>query len=77
MKIFIIEPKGWPCKLHEFGSGLFLSGNELCFKTGYITGEKSEAYIVDGGSAFWGGTSSDTDREELEIQPVVAKWIEK
>lgn len=76
MKTFVIEPKGWPCKLNELEAGLFLFEDELCLKTAYVTGGKVEAYIVDGGSTFWGGTNIDTDREKLEIQPVVAKWVE-
>lgn len=76
MKTFVIEPKGWPCKLSELEAGLFLFEDELCLKTAYIAGEKSEAYLVDGGSTFWGGTNSVTDCEELIIQPVIAKWVE-
>lgn len=72
MKRLIIEPNGFPCKFEEYKSGFFLCGEELCLKSEY----GQDAYCSSG-EYFWGGTADIYSREQLVIQPVVAKWMEE
>ena len=66
-----LMPKGFSCSLIYCPSGLFLFDGELCFKTGY---GNCESFIVDGGEAFWGKTSSELERLNLIVQPLKAVW---
>jgi hypothetical protein len=66
-KIIVVTPKGWPCQLGSH-RGLFMFGDTLCLASAY-----GDAYIVDDGQAFWGGTDKKQDRAELMVQPVVVE----
>jgi hypothetical protein len=68
-KVTVVVPKGWPCQLGSH-RGLFVFGDErlLCMASAY-----GDAYIVEDGQAFWGGTDKKTDRAELMVQPVVVE----
>lgn len=62
-------PMGFPCTLAECPNGLFYFNDELCFKADYV----GDVFIVDGGSAFWGGVSDKVERSKLVVQPVIFK----
>lgn len=59
--------------------GLFLfRGTSLGFKSEYKTESKnrpgvwqSDAYVVESGEYFWGGTSDPVEREALMVLPLV------
>lgn len=71
-KELIIIPDEWTCSLGSCPAGLFVYGDQLCFKSGYGNDE----LFLDSGEAFWGGTSDKKARNELIVQPVKAKWRE-
>jgi hypothetical protein len=57
--------------------GLFRFNGELCFKSEYRTSRENgtsvcDAYVVASGEYFWGGTSVDSQREALKVQPVAS-----
>lgn len=63
--------------LAECPPGLFLFGNTLGFKSEYMSpsthvpgGYKVDAYVVESGEFFWGGTSNPREREVLLVQPM-------
>ncbi len=63
--------------LGECPPGLFLYGATPCFKSEYKTESmsrpgvwQSDAYVVDSGEYFWGGTNNPIEREALEVVPV-------
>lgn len=64
--------------LGECPPGLFLFGGlHLGFKSEYKTESQSrpgvwqsDAYVVESGEYFWGGTSNPVIREQLEVEPL-------
>lgn len=63
--------------LGECPPGLFLFDGTLGFKSEYKTESlsrpgfwQSDAYCVESGEYFWGGTSDPREREALEVAPV-------
>lgn len=66
MMVYKIKPKDFPCKLGEMEPGLFLFEGTFGLKADYA----NEYFICDGGSAFWGGTSSNEERDQLIVTPV-------
>lgn len=59
------------CSLDQCPSGLFLFDGTLCFKSEYRRANGSvEAYVVDSGEAFWGGTRSADACDALQVIPV-------
>ena len=76
-KVMKVVPHRFPCTLSECPPGLFVDDDELCVKTAYRDdGGFSEAYLADGGDAYWGGTSSKEKREQLIVQPCLPVWVE-
>lgn len=71
MKRLAIVPDGWECALAECRPGHFVFEGRLCFKDEY--GSAGNSYN-DAGEVFWGGTSTDDDRQKLVVQPVAAVW---
>lgn len=69
MKVLLIEPNGWPCKLSECPAGHFTWGDNLGFKSEYRRDGKTEAYN-EGGEFF----CPPEPREDFIVQPVVAVW---
>lgn len=69
-----ITPVGEPCRLDCCPPGLFVfqgSAIALGFRSEYWTSSvKPDAYVVENGEYFWGGTTSNTDRAALIVQPV-------
>ena len=52
--------------LGEYPHGLFVYENTLCFKDEY-----NDSYIISSGEAFWGGTKTKDERDNLIIKTVV------
>ena len=73
MKKLIIVPCGWSCTLDECPPGFFEYNDELCLKAVYGS---FEAFCANG-DAFWGGTSTKKERDNLIVQPVEARWVEE
>ncbi|MER9524054.1 hypothetical protein NKI96_10760 [Mesorhizobium sp. M0292] len=70
---FALVPQGGPVALGECPEGLFLFGDTLAVMTEYATDasvRQRDAYIVDSGEYFWGGTSQAADRAKLIVQPL-------
>ena len=68
-------PDGEKVRLCDMEPGLFLFGDCLALKTEYMTESgRIEAYIVDTGEFFHGGTNTAGDQRVLMVQPLkVAK----
>lgn len=53
--------------------GLFLFGETLCLMTEYATlgssGRQRDAYIVESGEYFWGGTTDAHERAQFMVTP--------
>ncbi len=66
-----IIPQNYKCKLSNCPVGLFLSATgTLCVMTEYMTEtNKRDAYIVESGEYFWGGTGDTTSRANLLVTP--------
>ena len=62
-----IEPNGFDRRFEQLEPGLFAFGTEICFMSEY-----GDAFIVDSGEAFWGGTSSAEARAKLIVKPLRA-----
>ena len=61
-------------KLKDLKCGsLFLYGKTVGLKTEYVTDGKCDAYIVEYGEYFWGGTDNATDRENLMVYKLKLK----
>lgn len=58
------------CTLADCPPGLFRFGDGIGFKSEYgDNAGNSEAFCVESGEYFWGGTSSKADRERLMVAP--------
>ena len=66
-------PDGWPCTLGECRPGNFIFEDHLCFKDEY--GSSGNSYN-EAGEIFWGGTTDETERRKLVVQPVDPVWEE-
>jgi hypothetical protein len=73
MRRLVMVPDGWPCKLGECLPGHFVFKDRLCFKDQY--GSEGNSYN-EAGEIFWGGVSSEDERQELIVQPVNPLWEE-
>jgi hypothetical protein len=62
-KQLLLVPDGWPVRLGDCRSGLFVHGDSVCMLSDY------NAYDSEG--AFW----APEDRDELIVQPVRAVWL--
>lgn len=67
--------------LGECPPGLFLFEDTLGFKSEYKTESQSrqgfwqsDAYVVESGEYFWGGTSDPIARERLTVLPLDPVW---
>lgn len=68
----IVEPRWWECTLDQCPPGLFLFEGDYGFKTEYRDDNGPEAYCVESGEYFWGGTGGDKEaRRNLKVQPVI------
>lgn len=68
MKRLLLKPDGFKCTLEECKPGLFLSGNNLCFKTEYRTEPSGRVEAYNGAGEFYCG--------EGLVQPLVEEWDE-
>ena len=59
-------PHGWPCALEDLAPGLFLFHGTICLLNDY-----GDAFLINGGNAFWGGTDSHADIAKLIVQPMI------
>lgn len=69
-------PNGEPVTLDDCPEGLFLFNGYLGFMTEYATDKNDgfrqrDAYCVDSGEYFWGGTSNARERAKLIVQPML------
>lgn len=65
---------GEPVTLAECPVGLFLYDQTLALKTEYGDNEgRIDAYIVETGEFFWGGTMSKADQRQLVVRPVAIR----
>lgn len=64
-----IVPHGWPVKLAECPPGLFVFDGHLGFRSEY----GDDAYVVQSGEYFWGGTDKRPERAELIVQPCITE----
>lgn len=55
--------------LAECPPGLFVFNGSIGFKTEYRIDGEPEAYCVESGEYFWGGTAGHAERRELMVQP--------
>lgn len=67
-----VEPIGEPCRLDACPAGLFLHHGSLGFRSEYWTSGKPDAYVVESGEYYWGGTSNANDRSALIVQPLIS-----
>jgi len=77
---WVLVPEGGPVELDDCPEGLFLFGGTLAVMTEYATMSKTvppmrqrDAYIVESGEYFWGGTSRTVDRAKLMVQPLASR----
>lgn len=62
---------GEPCAFVDCRPGLFRYAGMLCFKSEYSTSPgQQDAYCVDTGEYFWGGTRDVEERRALIVAPV-------
>lgn len=72
-----IIPKGWPCSLDECPPGVFAKDGSLGFKTEYRdTHIGPEAYCLESGECWWGGTSDVAARKLQIVQPCIIEPVE-
>lgn len=71
-----IKPWKKRVMLHNCPVGLFLFGDTLAVMTEYSTSpsenarvSQRDAYIIESGEYFWGGTNSPEDRARLMVTP--------
>lgn len=79
MKGWTLVPNGAPVSLGEWPPGMFEFDGTLALKSEYKTRSlsqpsvwQSDAYIIESGEYFWGGTSDPKKRELLTVQPLTA-----
>lgn len=72
MTKFLIEtPES--CAFRECPPGLFTYRNSLCFKTAYSSAPgQPQAYCVETGGYFWGGSRDRRTRLDLVVRPLVS-----
>lgn len=73
MKRLELVPYGTLVRLDEFIGGLFLYGDELCFKRDNRGAR--DPYVCSTGEYFWGDVNHEHERDALMVQPVEAKWV--
>jgi len=74
---WVLVPEGDPVTLDDCPEGLFMFGDTIAMMTEYATMSRTvppmrqrDAYIVESGEYFWGGTSRTMDRAKLMVQPL-------
>lgn len=78
MKTVEIIPSGWPCALRDCPPGLFIFGQSLGFKSEYVGNDgRIDAFCVESGEIFWGGTSDNESRGKLIVQPAITQENER
>lgn len=65
----ILHDVGTAVTLRDCPPGPFLYEGGLCFKTEYGT-QWPDAYCLESGEFFWGGTTRHEDRAALIVQPL-------
>lgn len=68
---YSVAERWWQTTLESAPPGLFLFAGAWGFKTEYGDENGPEAYCVDSGEYFWGGTSDKEVRRKLLVQPVI------
>lgn len=62
------KPPEGKVSLRDCPPGLFLFSGILGFKSEY----GQDAYVVESGEFFWGGTSTHEERLKLEVKPITS-----
>jgi len=77
---WVLVPEGDPVTLDDCPEGLFMFGDTIAMMTEYATMSRTvppmrqrDAYIVESGEYFWGGTSRTMDRAKLMVQPLSSR----
>ena len=80
-----VVPHGWPCTFDECPPGLFATVDirtgdvSLGLMTEYTqdrpdgSERQRDAYVVDSGEYWWGGTSTVAERGKVIVQPCVTE----
>ena len=68
---FFMVAAGFRCTLEMCPPGLFCQGDDFGFKTEYYDDNGPEAYCVESGEYFWGGTDDKEVRRKLLVTPCV------
>ena len=68
-----IVPDRCPVKFRDCPPGLFQFGGSFHLKTEY---GNNEAFVVDSGECFWGGTNTEEDRGNLIVIPSIIEATE-
>jgi hypothetical protein len=62
-----------PCLFRDCPPGLFAYRDILCFKSEYSSApEQPDAYCIETGEYFWGGTRDRRERLALEVTPLLS-----
>jgi hypothetical protein len=67
----VVEQRWWETTLDACPPGLFLYEGRLGFKSEYRDANGPEAYVVESGEYFWGGTDDVDVRLNLKVTPVI------
>jgi hypothetical protein len=67
----VVSHRFWPTTLESCPPGLFLFDGGCGFKTEYSDQNGPEAYCVESGEYFWGGTNDAHARRMLMVTPVI------
>ena len=71
MRKIELIPEGFPVSLAECPEGPFLYDGDVGFKSEYQgKPETIDAYCLESGEYFWGGTSTGEKQRELIVQPL-------
>ena len=70
MKIYKIEPKGWPCSLEDCGPGHFVKDDQLLFKSEYRTEAGQIEAFCCSGEYFSCSHMTQSERAAQIVQPV-------
>lgn len=74
----VVSQRWWPTTLECCPPGLFLVAGDFGFKTEYSDQNGPEAYCVESGEYFWGGSNGDSHAlRMLMVMPVIITPNEK
>ena len=74
MRKLEVVPYGWPCPLMECPPGLFVYGDQLCFKSEYGDNDGKMDVYNSAGEYFHG--PKDINPNVVIVQPVISQWCD-